>query len=49
MNNILHEGEIEKSFSQDQVRYHSANLVMPNGDPWGQIFLSHPHTHDRFL
>ena len=23
--------------------------MMTNGDPEGQIFLSYPHTHDRFL
>ena len=22
---------------------------MPIGDPWDRFFLSHPHTHDRFL
>ena len=27
----------------------SASLVMPNGDPEGQILLSYPHTHDRFF
>ena len=25
------------------------SLVMTNGDPEGRIFLSYPHTHDRFL
>ena len=31
------------------VCHHSTNLVTPNGDPSGQIFLSHPYTNDGYL
>ena len=31
------------------VYNHLASLMMPNNDSRGQIFLSHPHTHDWFL
>ena len=31
------------------VKHHKAFGVMINGDPQGQIFISHPHTNNRFF
>ena len=45
----FYEDEIEKSTPQDQHLSSLVRRVMTNGDPEGQIFPSHPHTHDRFL
>ena len=45
----IHVGKIEKSVPQD---HHLSSLRKPrDAKRWssGQIFLSHPHTHDRFL
>ena len=43
------EGRIEKSVPGIAVWHHEACQVMTNGDPEGRIFLSYPHTHDRFF
>ena len=48
---IYHEckGRKEKSVQRIAVWHHEACQVMPNSDPEGQIFLSYPHTNDRFF
>ena len=43
------EGRIEKSFLRITIWHHEACRVMTNGDPRGQIFLSHPHMNNGFL
>ena len=43
------EGWIEKSVPRITNWHHKACRVMTNGDPEGQIFLSHPHTNNGFL
>ena len=43
------EGRIEKSVPRIAVWHHEACRVMTNGDPEGQIFLSHPHTNNGFF
>ena len=49
MNPFLCEGRIEKSVPRD----HRLSLLGKPRDAkrqsWGHIFLSDPHTHDRFL
>ena len=40
--------ELENSSLRITICHHSASLMMPNGYPPDR-FLSHPHTHDRFL
>ena len=41
---------IEKKLSLGiTVKYHLASHMMPNSNPRHRFFLSHPHTHDRFL
>ena len=48
---IYHEcmGRIEKSVPRFAVWPHKACRVMINGDPEGRIFLSYPHTNNRFF
>ena len=48
---IFHEceGGIEKSVRRIAIWHQEARQVMTNGDPEGQIFLSYPHTHERFF
>ena len=41
--------DIEKSVSRINLWHHMACQVMGNGDPEGQIFLSHPHTNNGFF
>ena len=43
------EGGIEKSAPMITDWHHEACQVMTNGDPKGQIFLSHPHTNNGFF
>ena len=43
------EGKIEKSVLRIAVWHHEACRVMANDDPEGQIFLSYPHTNNRFF
>ena len=43
------EGEIEKIVLRITDWHHEACRVMTNGDPDGQIFLSHPHTNNGFF
>ena len=43
------EGGTEKSILMITVWHHKACRVMPNGDPKGRIFLSHPHTNTIIL
>ena len=43
------EGRIEKSALRIADWHHEACRVMTNGDHEGWIFLSYPHTHDRFF
>ena len=45
----LCEGGIGNSVPRIAVWHHEACRVMTNSDPEGQIFLSHPHTCDKFL
>ena len=43
------ESRIEKSVRRITVWHHNACQVMTNGDPEGWIFLTYPHTQDRFI
>ena len=43
------EGRIEKSVPRITVWHHEACRVMTNDDHEEMIFLSYPHTHDRFI
>ena len=43
------EGKIEKSIPKITVWHHQACLVMTNGDPEVQIFLSYPHRNNGFF
>ena len=43
------EGRIEKLVPRIAIWHHEACRVMTNGDPEGQIFLSHPHVKNRFI
>ena len=43
------EGWIEKSVPRIAVWHYEACQVMPNGDLEGRIFLSYPHTNNRFF
>ena len=40
---------IEKTVTRITFLHHKARQVMTNGDHKGQIFLSHPHTNNRFF
>ena len=42
-------GQIENPVLRNTIWHHEACRVMPNGDPEGQIFLSHPHKNNGFL
>ena len=48
---IYHEYEvgIEKSVPGFTICHHEACRVMTNGDPEGQIFISHPHMINGFF
>ena len=43
------EGGMEKSERRVTVWHHEACRVITNGDPEGQLFLSHPHTKNGFF
>ena len=42
-------GTVEKSVPRIAIWNHEACQVISNGDPEGRIFLSYPHTKNRFF